>query len=237
MNPFRPAPLLRSFSWRGFLVFVSFAAALSVWSWSGVLFANKPLTFRDEGAYLLQLLQRNFLNFFPTYVLATLVDATRLRGTARRVAFAAALACGIVLAVQGRCLWANEVFYVSETTQLPYCTAFPTWRTFVDFPAHWIMNFLVSAMVMFFVLTLRRDRELIALLHTARATELETRRQRIESEIEAMQSRVDPDRLLATLAAIRERYERSLAEGEAMLEGLIVELRRAAGHPAPESAD
>jgi hypothetical protein len=75
------------------------------------------------------------------------------------------------------------------------------------------------------------------MLHNARATELETRRQRIESEIEAMQSRVDPDKLLETLRAIRARYETSLAQGEAMLQSLIASLRRAAGHPAPDAAD
>ena len=92
-------------------------------------------------------------------------------------------------------------------------------------------------MVMVCVLTMRRDRELVRTLHAARAAQLETRRQWIESEIEAMQSRVDPDKLLETLRFIRSRYETSLAEGETMLESLIVELRRAAGHPQPEAAD
>jgi hypothetical protein len=237
MNALKPLPVLRSFSWKGLLVFIGFAAALSAWSWSGVLFANKTLAFRDEAEYLLSLFQRNLLNFFPAYFLVTLVDGMRLRDAWRRIALATALVAGIALAVQARCAWANQMFYAYEATLLPYCSAFPTWRTYVDFPSAWIYALTVAGMVMVCVFTLRRDRELVALLHNARASELETRRQRIESEIEAMQSRVDPDKLLETLRSIRTRYEAGLAEGEAMLERLIVDLRRAAGHPQPESAD
>ena len=237
MSALRPAPWLRSFSWRGFLLFIGFAVALSAWMWSGILFSREAMSFRDQGAYFLQVVQRNFLNFFPAYVLVTLIDGMPLRGAARRAAIGVALVTGLFLAVQARCLWANDVFYAYEGTLLPYCTAFPTWRTFVDFPAHWITNLAIAGMVMVCVLTMRRDRELVRTLHAARAAQLETRRQWIESEIEAMQSRVDPDKLLETLRSIRSRYETSLAEGETMLERLIVDLRRAAGHPQPEAAD
>lgn len=237
MNPLKPLPWLRSFSWRGFLVFVGFAAGLSAWMWSGILFANEAMSARDQAAYFLQVLQRNFLNFFPAYVLGTLVDGMPLRGAARRVALGLALVAGLFLAVQSRCLWANDTFYAYEGTLLPYCTTFPTWHTFIDFPAHWITNLAIAAMVMICLLTMRRDRELVRTLHKARAEQLESRRQWIESEMEAMQSRVDPDKLLATLRSVRDRYEASRAEGEAMLEALIVDLRRAAGHPAPEAAD
>jgi len=237
MNPFKPLPWLRSFSWKGFLIFVGFAAAFSVWTWSSVLFANKTLTFTDEAEYLLSLFQRNLLNYFPAYFLVALVDGTPLRGTRRRIALTLALVAGMALAVQGRCAWANQMFYAYEATVLPYCTALPTWRTYVDFPSSWISALTIAGMVMICVFVRRRDTELVAALHGARAIELESRRQRIESEIEAMQSRVDPDRLRETLRSIRSRYETSLAEGEAMLEVLIVDLRRAARHPSPEAAD
>jgi hypothetical protein len=68
------------------------------------------------------------------------------------------------------------------------------------------------------------------------AGELESQRQRIESEIEAMQSRVDPDKLLDTLRGVRARYEAGLAQGEAMLDDLIGDLRQAAGRPQAEGA-
>ena len=84
---------------------------------------------------------------------------------------------------------------------------------------------------MVFVFTRRRDRELVASLHQVQAGELEARRQRVEAEIAAMHSRVDPDRLLDTLRAVRARYERDADEGEARLDVLSGDLRHAAHAP------
>jgi len=46
-----------------------------------------------------------------------------------------------------------------------------------------------------------------------------------------MQARVDPDGLLEKLRAIRARYDAALADGEAMLDSLIRDLRLAARRP------
>jgi hypothetical protein len=77
----------------------------------------------------------------------------------------------------------------------------------------------------------RRDAELLAALRAARASQIEARRTRIEAEIAAMHSRVDPDRLLETMRTVRARYEESLAAGEEKLDALILELREAARRP------
>ena len=66
-------------------------------------------------------------------------------------------------------------------------------------------------------------------LTATRTAQVETRRQRVESEIEAMRSRMDPDGLMATLRAIRARYDVDADDGERQLDGLIVQLRAAAG--------
>ena len=234
---FRPLPLLRSFNWAGFALFLVFVAAFTVWTWCGVLLVDKQLDMTEQWEYLVSLFQRMVLNFFPGYFLIALADGLPLRGGKRAAALTAALVVGIGLTVQARCLVANQKFYAYEARVLPYCTAFPTWRTYIDFSTSWISPMTIMGLAMIFIFTRRRDRQLVGTLHAARATELEARRQRIESEIEAVQSRVDPDKLLETLRAVRQRYETSLAEGEAMLESLIVDLRRAAGHPQPEAAD
>jgi len=234
---FRPLAILRSFSWTGFALFVVFVAAYTVWTWCGVLLVDKELDMMEQWEYLVSLFQRMILNFFPGYFLIALADGLPVRGGKRVAALTAALVVGIALTVQVRCVVANQKFYAYEARVLPYCTTFPTWRTYIDFSGSWITPMTIMGLAMIFIFTRRRDRQLVALLHNARATELEARRQRIESEIEAMQSRVDPDKLLETLRSIRARYETSLAEGETMLESLIVELRRAAGHPQPEAAD
>ena len=227
---------LRSFSWKGVLLFIGFAAALSLWAWSGVIFANKPHTAQELTAYFLELFQRNLLNYFPAYLLVGLVDGLSLRGLSRRFALGVALVAGIALAVQVRCaVNMNEIFYAYQSVKLPYCTAFPTWRTYFDFPSSWITPMLTAAMVMIFVFTRRRDGELIASLHLVHAEELDSRRQRVEAELNAMRSRVDPDRLIQTLRNVRSRYETTLEEGEAMLDELIDDLRTAARAPAAAS--
>jgi len=229
--------ILRSFSWRGFLIFLGFSAGFAALSWSGVLLTNKPLDWAEESTYFLSLFQRTLLNYSPAYVLVTLADGLNLQGIRGRVALAGALFIGIALAVQVRCaVNPNLMFYAYEHVMLRYCTEFPTWRTYLDFPAASLQPFTVAGMVMIFIFTRRRDTMLVARLHGVQASELEERRQRIESEIEAMQARVDPDGLRATLRAVRERYEASAAEGEAMLDRLITDLRHAARHPLADVA-
>ncbi len=224
---------LRSFSWKGVLVFFAFVAALAAWSWSGALFASMPHTAEELFGYYLDIFQRNLLNYFPAYILVGLADGLALRGIGRRVALGAALVVGIALAVQVRCaVNMNEIFYAYESIKLPYCTAFPTWRTYMDFPSSWITSLLTAGMVMIFLFTRRHDGELVAALHRVHADELDSRRQRVEAELNAMQSRVDPDRLIQTLRTVRNHYETKLEEGETMLDALIDDLRSAARAPA-----
>jgi hypothetical protein len=228
--------LLQSFSWRGFLVFMAFAAGIAAWTWSGALFKG-AWTFDQYLDYFLSTFQRSLLNYFPAYLLVGLADGLQLHGARRRFAIGAALVVGILLAVQVRCgVSRDQMFYVYDGVVLPYCTTFPTWRTYIDFPAAWISPLAIGSIVTIFVFTRRRDSELVAQLHRVHAGELESQRQRIESEIEAMQSRVDPDKLLDTLRGVRGRYEAGLAQGEAMLDDLISDLRQAAGRPQPEGA-
>jgi len=215
------------------LVFFGFAVALAAWTWCGILFANKPFSSGEHVAYFLELVQRNLLNYFPVYLLVGLADGLPLEGMRRRVALALALVVGIALSVQVRCaVNMNEIYYAYDSVRLPYCTAFPTWRTYLDFPGAYLTPFFVAAVVMVFVFTRRRDMELIDVLHRIRSDELDSRRQRVEAELEAMQARVDPDRLVETLRSVRRRYETSLDDGEAILDRLIADLRNAAHAPA-----
>jgi len=236
---FGRASLLDSFSWKGFGLFVLLVVALSAWGWSGVLLTTHAISLEHLTQYFLSVFQKNLSTYFPIYLAVALADQLPLRGAQRRGALVAALLLGVVLGVQARCaVLPNELLYVYGSTQQPFCTAFPTWRTYVEFPNTWITPLTTAAVAMIFVFGRRRDGELVAALHAASAAQIESRRQRIESEIAAMRSRVDPDRLLATLREIRTRYEASLAEGEARLDELIRGLRDAAGRPtAPGAAE
>src|SRR5207253_9417838 len=142
------------------------------------------------------------------YVLVGLADGAPLKGAKRNWLLVIALVVGAALGVQARCVgMPGQVFWAYGSIELPYCTAFPTWRTYIDFPNTFITPLTNAGVLMVFVFCRRRDAELVAALGTARTAQVETRRQRIESEIEAMRSRVDPDALLDTLRAIRSRYE------------------------------
>ena len=222
---------LRSFSWKGVAVFFGFVLAYSAWTWSGVLLLNHG----DEDllVYFIELFQRNLLNFFPAYLLVGLADGMPLEGTRRRWALGIALVAGVLASVQARCAVSrDEIFYAYEAVKLPYCTGLPTWRTYWDFPGSWITILLMSGMVTIFIFTRRRDADLVASLHRVRAEQIDSRRQRIEAELETMRSHVDPDKLVATLRSVRSRYEASLDEGEALLDRLIRDLRSAAHAPA-----
>jgi hypothetical protein len=235
---FSSARQLRSFSWKGAVAFVVFMAALAAWTWSGVLFTTKTVSFEEHLEYFLSILQRNLVMYFPIYVMVALADSVPLTGMRRKVLLAVALVAGALLAVQVRCAaMPDQLIYVYGSLQVPYCTAFPTWQTYLDAPNSYIPPLTISGVVMIFLFGRRRDAQLRAALNAAAAAQIESRRQRIESEIDAMHARVDPDRLLETLRGIRERYEDDLADGEAALDDLIRGLREAAGRAEPQGAE
>jgi hypothetical protein len=235
--PARCHGLLDSVSWKGVAAVGAFALALSAWTWSGVLLSGKTLNFDEQMEYFLSLVQRNLLTYVPIYLAVAIADRLPLQGRTRRVALGAALLGAVLLSVQLRCAAMPDMtFWVYHSINLKFCTAFPTWQAYIDFPSTVITPLATGAMVMVFVFGRRHDCELRAALHGARAAQLVSHRQRLESDLEAMQSRVDPDQLFRTLAAIRERYESSAAAGDAMLDELIQGLRTAARRPESGAA-
>ena len=231
--------MLRSFSWKGVGVFFLFVLALSAWSWSGVLLVDKAISLEEHAEYYLSLLQRNLLIYFPIYLSVALADARPVTGKRKYWVLFGALIVGTLLAVQVRCAaMPSQLLYVYSSVHMPYCTTFPTWRTYLDFPGTFLTPMTISSVVLVFLLARRRDTELVAALLDARSAQVEARRQRVESEIEAMRSRMDPDGLMTTLRAIRRRYDADAGEGERQLDALIQRLREAAGRePSPAGAE
>jgi CheY-like chemotaxis protein len=169
VHAFSGRRLLQSFSWRGVAIFIAFAAGISAWTWSGALLKGH-WSFEQHLDYFLSLFQRSLLNYFPAYVLVGLADGLPLDGARRRFALAAALFAGMLLAVQVRCgVSRDQMFYVYDGVTLPYCTTFPTWRTYIEFPAAWISPLAIGSIVTIFVFTRRRDSQLVAQLHRVHA--------------------------------------------------------------------
>jgi hypothetical protein len=230
---------LDSLSWKGIGAFFLFVAALSAWSWSGILLVQKAISLEEHAEYLLSILQRNLLVYFPIYLAVAIADGLPLSPARRNVVLFSALVAGTLLAVQVRCAaMPSQLLYVYSSVSMPYCDTFPTWRTYWDFPSTFLTPLTVSAAVLVFFTSRRRDEELVARLHATRTAQVETRRQRVESEIEAMRSRMDPDGLMDTLRSIRSRYEADPDDGERRLDHLIQRLREAAGRqPGPAGAE
>jgi hypothetical protein len=231
--------LRQALGWKPLLTFVGFVIALSAWSWSGALLTTKPVPLSELAEYFVSIALRTSAMYFTIYVAVAIADGLPLRGRRRTLALVAALLAGSALAVQTRCLvMPDQLLYLYGSTQVPYCDSFPTPRTYFDFPASWLTPLTTAGLIMIFVFGRRRDQQLQAALRAASSAQIESRRQRIESEIEAMRSRVDPDVLLDSLRDIRARYERDAADGEAGLEALIGRLREAAGRaPQPAGSD
>ena len=226
----------RIFGWRRLPAFAAFVVALSAWSWSGVLFTIKPVPLAELAEYFVSIAQRTLVMYFPIYLAVAFADALPLQGRRRAVALVAALLLGAALAVQTRCAFMpSQLLYVYGSVKLPFCDAFPSWRSYWDFPSAWLTPLTTAGLLMVFIFNRRRDAELAARLRAAGSAQIEARRQRIESEIEAMRSQVDPDELLAGLRTIRARYERDVADGDAGLDELIRALRDAAGR-APQAS-
>ena len=229
--------IARVFGWRRLLAFAAFVVALSAWSWSGVLFTTKAVPLADLAHYFSSIAQRTLVMYFPIYVAVAIADALPLGGRRRVAALAGALLLGALLAVQLRCaVMPSQLLYVYGSVKLPYCDAFPTWRSYFDFPGSWITPLSTAGLVMVFVFTRRRDAQLAAALRTASQARIEARRQCIESEIEAMRARVDPDQLLESLRRIRDRYDHDPRDGESALDELIRGLREAAQPGSPAGA-
>ena len=225
------------FGWKRVAAFAAFVVALSAWSWSGVLLTTKPVPFAELAQYFVSRTERTFVMYLPIYIAVSLADALPLAGRRRFAALAFSLLAGTALAVQLRCaVMPSQLLYVYGSIQLPYCDAFPTWRTYADFPASWLTPLTTAGLMMVFIFGRRRDAQLAEALHAASTAQIEQRRQRIESDLEAMRSRVDPDTLLATLRAVRAEYDRDPAEGERGLDRLIAVLREAAGRSSAPPA-
>ncbi len=76
----------------------------------------------------------------------------------------------------------------------------------------------------------REARQMAARLFAASLRRTAQSRAMLESELQAMQARVEPELLFRTLARVRDLYDADRAQGDAMLDELIAYLRAAMPH-------
>ena len=89
---------------------------------------------------------------------------------------------------------------------------------------------LLCALATFVYVNLRTARQAATRRRTAEIARLEARRRTLESRLQAMQARVEPQFLFNTLAQVRQLYESDPALAGKMLDDLIAYLRAALPH-------
>lgn len=155
-------------------------------------------------------------------MLLTVVIADRATGMDpdRRGAYALAVAIGATLggALEGPALtWAENLLFPDPTS----------------FPGVGPLLYLGLELVMLGggIVWIRNDRRRAQLArertHAAELERIAAQKRSIESDLQAMQARVEPQFLFNTLAQVRELYRADAARGERMLDELIAYLRAA----------
>ncbi len=88
----------------------------------------------------------------------------------------------------------------------------------------------LAALATFVYVNLRTARKAATHRHAAELARLEARRRTLESKLQAMQARVEPQFLFNTLAQVRQLYQADAAKAGKMLDDLIAYLRAALPH-------
>jgi hypothetical protein len=102
------------------------------------------------------------------------------------------------------------------------------WTDFATTTLYFFFEWLVLAGVATFIYTdVRRARAARARMHAAEIERTHAAKRTLESRLQAMQARVEPQFLFNTLAQVRELYRASAERGVSMLDELIAYLRAA----------
>ncbi len=194
---------------------------LSLWSNTAWMVASGDYDMAEYGTRCLGYLRQYAPWVFLTTIAATLAEALPLHG-AYRVAvilFALALGCwaGVVVTAAFECLAAgcyrgptlfSRAQMAFSLQQVPF--------TFAQACAFALVHF-----------TWRRDVAVAAALHASEIARVDAERERVQAALHAMQARVEPSFLLATLRDVGARCDADRAAGVRLLDLLIRYLRMA----------
>ena len=157
--------------------------------------------------------------FFPAMLAMTVADNLPLRGAARVAALTLALTAGAIATHPTICMLAPS----NET-----CVGFPSWQSFVQAsPFRFFPPLSCCGVIALAYFSLRRDRELAAALHAAKMEHTAIERRTLESDLQVMQARVEPEFLLGTLDEVAKLCDTDPQTSERVLEELVVYLRAA----------
>lgn len=215
---------VRHVSWRAIAITFGIMAALDLWSVVDIAYEFGPKLPAAEayvsGAVINLLMA--FCIMFTTFVADELVA----RGARRLPAYAWAVALGSAAAAlaQGQ---VHEWLHLRTRYHL---SSLPHETTMLQ-PALMFFEYLIwGSIIVFLYVSYRTALLATARMNAAQVRRADVQRRTLESRLQALQARVEPQFLFNTLAQVRALYEIDPAKGGQMLGALIVYLRAALPH-------
>jgi len=208
-------------TWRVVGATLAIAVALEAWSVMNVLFVSGPKLPAAE-AYLSATII-NLLMAFSIMFTALVADELVARGAKRLPIYAWAVVIGSAVATLAQ--WEVHQWLQLRTHKdvpgIPHEVA-------VMQPAFVFFEYLIWGSIIVFIYVNRRGALLAtARMNAAQIQRAEAQRRTLESRLQALQARVEPQFLFNTLAQVRALYESDPAKGGQMLGDLIDYLRAA----------
>ena len=141
--------------------------------------------------------------FFSQMLALTVADNLRISGIPRTVLLVVALVLGTIV---------GSVAVMSS-------------GSYLDWPPAW--GLMWGGLIAFVYFKRRRDEELAVALHAVQLTQVELQKKTLESHLQLVQARVEPQFLFNTLRRVGDLYETDRASADQMLDNLISYLRAA----------
>jgi hypothetical protein len=219
----------RRVTWRVVAATLAIAAALEVWSVYEFVFDSLGPSLGTQipavrfyiSAAIINLLMA-FAIMFTTFV----ADEMVARGAKRLLAYAWAVITGSAVAALAQ--WElHQWLHLPTRYDGP---GVPHEVTIMQ-PAGVFFEYLIWGSIAVFIYVNRRTSLMaMARMNAAQVEQARTRRRTLESRLQALQARVEPQFLFNTLAQVRNLYECDSTKGARMLDELIVYLRAALPH-------
>jgi hypothetical protein len=220
---------LRRISWRIVGITVAIMIGLDAWLVIDIVLAAGPRPFSAEeylsGAII------NLLMAFSMMFTTLIADELTDRGARRLTTYAWAVVIGSAAAALAQ--WEAHQWlhlrtrldvpgiYPGSITQVPY-------EVLIMQPAIVFFEYLIwGAIIVYVYVNQRNAIRAAAKMNAAQVQRAEAQRRTLESRLQALQARVEPQFLFNTLAQVRELYDKDPAKGGQMLDDLIVYLRAA----------
>ncbi len=218
--PFRSA--LRRITWKVVAATLAITAALEVWSVFGNALdpeASQSTAAEADLSFVVINLAMVFAIMFTTLVADEMVK----RGASRWPTYAQAIIAGCVVGAFVQ--WQLHAWLGVRTTSEIFGRSRDA---IVMQPLVVFFEYLIWGSIIVFVYVNRCSEMLAAArMSVAHVERAQTQRRTLESRLQALQARIEPQFLFNALARMRDLYEESPARGSRMLEDLIVYLRAA----------